>query len=189
MELANVKKAVCLIQCTGEQNQVLTEGTGFHFGGGWIMSVAHNFQDDQETDQTVHNFMSGGKFKVTWNGHTFGEHKRMAFIHHLEPGEYTDIKNTDIAMFKLGIQYEYARKKENYTPWEKSEDEMLKSMEAASCAIANVQFDAPGPKEGENVYAFHYGGASNTLQEEQPIKITKITPGTKRTPSIYYNLP
>ena len=182
-----MKKAVCLIQCTGEGNQVLTKGTGFHFGRGWIISVAHNFQDDQETDKELHNFMSKGKFKVIWNGHTFGEHKRMAFVHHLKPGEYTDFQNTDIALFKLGIQYERGCNEDLYPEWEKKEKEMLKSMKAESCAFTNhsLQFDPTSPREGKNVYVFHYGGASNTLQEEQ-LEITNIIPGTKRTPSIYY---
>lgn len=191
MELENVKKAVCLIQSTGEGNQVF-KGTGFHFGSGWIMTVAHNFQahnETDETDETFHSIMAEGKFKVTWNGHEFEEHKRMAFVHHLQPGDYADHQNKDIAMFKLGIQYEYGRDQEDYSDWEKSEDEMLRSMNAASFAIANAQgaqlFHPQNPQVGENVYAFYYGGAV----KEEELKITKITQGTKRTPIIYYNLP
>ena len=188
MELENVEKAVCLIQSTGKGNQVY-EGTGFHFGRHWIMSVAHNFQDNQERDQTSHNIMSEGKFKVTWHGHEFEEHKRMAFVHHLKPDGGTDFKHKDIAMFKLGKQYEYGRHEKDYSTWEKTEDETLSKMDAASCGIANVQLDPPDPKEEEIAYAFHYGGGNNTLRVDQP-KITKITAiqGTKRAPSIYYNL-
>lgn len=192
MELENVKKAVCLIQSTAEGNRVLYEGTGFHFGSGWIMTVAHNFQDDDETDETFHNIMAKGKFKVTWNGHEFEEHKRMAFVHHLQPGDDADTQNKDIAMFKLGIQYEYGRNQNDYSDWENSEDEMLRSMNAASCAIANAQgaqlFHPQNPQVRENVYAFYYGGADDAFKEEE-LKITKITQGTKRTPIIYYNLP
>lgn len=192
MELENVKKAVCLIQSTGEGNQVF-KGTGFHFGSGWIMTVAHIFQDDQEGNQKDHNIMSKGKVKVTWNGLEFEEHKRMAFVHHLQPGEDPDPQNKDIAMIKLGIQYEYGRDEKDYSDWEKSEHEKLISMNAASCAIANAQgaqlFHPQNPEVGEDVYAFHYGGAVDTFKEEKPMKITKITPGTKRTPVIYYNLP
>lgn len=189
MELENVKKAVCLIQSTAEGNRVLYKGTGFHFGRGWIMTVAHNFQDDQERKKKDHNIMSEGKFKVTWNGCEFEEHKRMAFIHQLKPGENTDFKNKDIAMFKLGTQYEYGGRNNDRSDcnWEKREDEKLEKMNASSCAIADVQFDPPNPQVGDDVYAFHYGGDGNKLQEEQPITITEITQGTKRTPSICYN--
>lgn len=189
MELENVKKAVCLIQSTAEGNRVLYEGTGFHFGNGWIMTVAHNFQDDKERNKKDHNIMSEGKFKVTWNGQKFEQHKRMAFIHQLKPGDNTDFQNKDIAMFKLGTQYEYGGRNNDRSDWEEIEDEMLEKVNASSCAIADVQFDPPNPQVGDDVYAFHYGGDGNKLQEEQPITITEITQGTKRTPSICYNLP
>ncbi|PFX18978.1 hypothetical protein AWC38_SpisGene16621 [Stylophora pistillata] len=50
----------------------------------------------------------------------------------VKPGDNADFKNKDIAMVKLGFQYEYTREKTAYKPWEKKEDDLLKQLVADS---------------------------------------------------------
>ncbi|KAJ7389959.1 hypothetical protein OS493_028009 [Desmophyllum pertusum] len=177
-ELQKVKDAVCLI--VGETrdergNLVSFKGTGFYTGLGWIMTVAHNFQDDIEqnkTDKTTHSILSDARFRVEFDiegqKYVFQERKRMAFIHHLEPGEDADPQNKDIAMVKLGHQWDYGRI--DYTKWEKEEQEKLGTMGAHDFALANI--DVPKPEKDETVYAVHYGGNDDSKKSEE----SKILP-------------
>ena len=47
-KLKEKEKGVCLITCYDMKKQVHVFGTGFHFGSGWVMSAAHNFQADSD---------------------------------------------------------------------------------------------------------------------------------------------
>ena len=163
-ELQKVKDAVCLIvgeTRDEEGNPVPYKGTGFYFGGGWIMTVAHNFQDEHERSKTTHSIMSEARFRVEFHiegkEYVFREQKRMAFIHHLKSGYDTDFKNKDIAMVKLGHQWNYDRK--DYPHWEIEEHKNLEAIDAHYFALAKI--DVPEPKLSETVYAVHYGGDDN----------------------------
>ncbi|KAJ7389961.1 hypothetical protein OS493_028012 [Desmophyllum pertusum] len=177
-ELQKVVKTVCLIEGEmrdEEGNPVPYKGTGLYFGGGWIMTVAHNFQDDIERNETTHSILSDARFQVKFDvggqEYVFQEHQRMAFIHHLEPGEDADPKNKDIAMVKLGHQWGYGGR--DYPTWEREEHEMLKAMGAEDFALAKI--DPPTPKKDETVYAVHFGGANDDKKSEES-KILRITP-------------
>ena len=176
-ELQKVKDAVCLIVAETEDaqgNPQTYKGTGFYFGGGWIMTVAHNFQDENEMNETIHSIFSNGKFRVEFDieGQKYvfpaEERKRMAFIHHLESGKDADRKNKDIAMVKLGHQWEYGRN--DYTAWEREEQEKLGTMGAHDFPLANI--DVPKPEKDETVYAVHYGGNDDSKKSEE----SKILP-------------
>ncbi|KAJ7390015.1 hypothetical protein OS493_027539 [Desmophyllum pertusum] len=141
------------------------------------MTVAHNFQDENEMNETIHSIFSNGKFRVEFDieGQKYvfpaEERKRMAFIHHLESGKDADRKNKDIAMVKLGHQWEYGRN--DYTAWEREEQEKLGAMGAHRFALAKI--DVPTPKTDETVYAVHFGGANDDKKSEES-KILRITP-------------
>ncbi|KAJ7389954.1 hypothetical protein OS493_028004 [Desmophyllum pertusum] len=142
-ELQKVKDAVCLI--VGEMrdeglNLVRYKGTGLYYGGGWIMTVAHNFQDDIERNETTHSILSDARFRVKFDvggqEYVFQAHQRMAFIHHLEPGDDTDFRNKDIAMVKLGHQWAYGGR--DYPHWEREEHEKLEAMGAQRFALCEM---------------------------------------------------
>ncbi|CAB4021308.1 Hypothetical predicted protein [Paramuricea clavata] len=162
-QLENFGKATCLIRVPGQ-----LKGTGFHFGSGWVMSVAHNFQNATDTPQ-LHSLLSRATFTFTVNGehYNFGaQENRMAFIHHLQlgPGNQVDPINMDIAMVKLGIQYQQGRTKESdYEAWETGEQRKLNSMNLICFAdIEERQVIA-----GNQVYAIHYGGDDDNMKKEQ----------------------
>lgn len=45
-KLHKLGEGICLIEAGG------FKGTGFHYGGGWVMSAAHNFQDDENDPES-----------------------------------------------------------------------------------------------------------------------------------------
>lgn len=75
--------------------------------------------------QKVFSFLNIATFTFTVKGKTITfsppPHggQRMAFIHRLKPGDKIDERNMDIAMVKLGHQYECVRT--DYQDWEKGE--------------------------------------------------------------------
>ena len=76
------KEATCLIQ-TLDSDGNACNGTGFLFGdGGWVMSVAHNFQSNGDSAQ-LHSLLSEASFRFTVGEHPidFPRQRRMAFIH------------------------------------------------------------------------------------------------------------
>ena len=123
------EQATCSIQSADLEDNVYT-GTGFLYGNGWVISVAHNFQNDNTDREQQHSLLSRAHFTFTVNGQRFDfprpPRNRMALINHLRPGNNIDPNNMDIAMVKLGIQYEYMRSKNDYEPWEKTEQQNLK---------------------------------------------------------------
>lgn len=153
-----IGKGVCLIRAGGYK------GTGFHYGSGWVMTVAHNFQNDAKDTESIHSLLSKASFTFNVNGKpfVFKENKRMAFIHHLKPGEFVDPDNKDIAMVKLGIQWEYGRS--NNEDWEKEEQEQLNEMKLP--ALAEIDKDQERQvKVGDKVFAIHYGGDDDTMKK------------------------
>ena len=152
------KNATCLIETS------IKQGTGFFFGGGWVMSVAHNFQNDNTDSAQLHNLLSQARFRFTVRGQSFdfpphdqppqSPIRRMAFIHHLQPGENVDPNNMDIAMVKLGKQYEYGRSIDDYEEWEKVEQGQLDEMNLG--AVFAPIGDRPAVRD--NVHAIHYAG-------------------------------
>lgn len=171
-----VKDAVCLIECM-DQGRVTSRGTGFHYGSGWVMTVAHNVQDDKD-DKTCHSYISEGKFRVLFhvNGkeYKFPHRKRIAFFHHLHTGEDADFKNKDIGMVKLGIQYQYGRNPEDYSDWEKHEKNMLDEIFPSNVGLAQVA--AADPKEEDGVYVVYYRD-DNKSKLGKIVKIKAITQG------------
>ena len=145
------------------------------------MTAAHNFQDDNEKkkNKTTHSILSGARceveFEIDGQTYLFGKQKRMAFVHHLQPGSRPDFKNKDIAMVKLGVQWEYGRKSEDYSDWEKNEQGHLANIN--KYAVAEIE--PPQPVKGETVYAAHYGGDSHEKKYEKGIKILHITSPTR----------
>ena len=159
-EWVSYENATCLIETPDSQ------GTGFFFGRGWVMSVAHNFQNDDTDPEQLHSLLSDTRFRFTVNDHTYDFHpqSRMAFIHHLRPGDNLDPHNMDIAMVKLGKQYEYDRTE--FQPWEEAEEAQLQTMrlqsvfdpmhdqQAAPDDTVHAQQAAPD----DTVHAIHYAG-------------------------------
>ena len=72
------ENATCLILTP------IKQGTGFFFGG-WVMSVAHNFQNDDTDSAQLHSLLSETRFRFTVNGtlYEFPPRSRMAIIYHL----------------------------------------------------------------------------------------------------------
>ena len=176
--MEKIKDAVCLIECMDQEKKVKFTGTGFHYGSGWVMTAAHNFQDDENDDKSSHSYLSEGKFRVLIHvkgkEYEFPQRKRMAFVHHLNPGEATDFENKDIGMVKLGIQYEYGRNQDDYSDWEKEEKKMLDEMLPSNFGLAQVA--AAEPKVEDSVYVVYYGDDNeNKLVKE--VKITDIAEG------------
>ncbi len=162
-ELEEFAKATCLITA-GRKH-----GTGFHFGRGWIMSVAHNFQNDDTDNEHLHSLLSSAKFTFTIDGTECvfsSAENRMAFIHHLQPGDEVDPRNMDIALVKLGIQYEYGRRDDDYNIWENEEQQKLNDMELKCFA----DIEERQVTEDEKVYAIHYGGGGNRKKVQLTVK-------------------
>ena len=146
------KKATCLIQTLDSEGNACN-GTGFIYGdGGWVMSVAHNFQSNADSAQ-LHSLLSEASFRFTVKGQSinFPRRSRMAFIHHLQPGNSVDPNNMDIGMVKLGKQYEYGRRKSQ--DWEIAEEEQLKEMKLQS-VFATI--DDRETVANDTVHAIHY---------------------------------
>jgi hypothetical protein len=168
--LVNFGKATCLIQAGGYK------GTGFHFGGGWVMSVAHNFQDNQDPDW-YHSPLKRATFTFTINDKKFvfshsENASRMAFVHHLKAGDDIDLENKDIAMVKLGIQYEYGGRK--CEDWESAERDKLNEM-GSRYGFADIQAKRE-VKVDEKVVAIHYGGDDNIKIENLTVKSGQQNP-------------
>ena len=198
-----VKDAVCLIECI-DQGQVKVRGTGFHYDSGWVMTVAHNVQEDDKDDGTCHTYISEGKFRVLFyvdgKEYEFPQRKRMAFFHHLNTEEDVDIKKKYIWMVKLGIQYEYGRNPEDYSDWENDEKKMLDAMLPSNFGLAELpqmfpsnsvlamlaqmfpskfglaQVAAADPKKGDGVYVVYYDD-DNKSKLVKEVKIEAITQG------------
>lgn len=172
-----LKDAVCLIECI-DQGQVKSRGTGFHYGSGWVMTVAHNVQEDDKDDETCHTYISEGKFRVLFyvdgKEYEFPQRKRIAFFQHLNTEEDVDIKNKYIGMVKLGIQYEYGRNPEDYSDWENDEKKMLDAMLPSNFGLAQVA--AADPKKGDGVYVVYYDD-DNKSKLVKEVKIEAITQG------------
>ena len=175
------KKATCLIQ-TLDSDGNACDGTGFLYGdGGWVMSVAHNFQSNTDSAQ-LHSLLSEASFKFTVGEHSidFPRRRRTAFIHHLQPGNSVDPKNMDIGMVKLGKQYEYDRKE--FQDWERAEEKKLKEIKLQS---AFATFDDRETVANDTVYAIHYDENFDVtttelivrnVQENQDIPIIELQP-------------
>lgn len=179
LRMEKIKDAVCLVEYINQEGRVIPIGTGFLYGSGWVMTVAHNFQDDQKDDKTCHSYLSEGKFRVSFhvNGEKYefySQFKRIAFVHHLNPGEATDFENKDIGMVKLGRQYEYGRNQDDYSDWEKEEENMLEEMGLSNFGLAQVA--AADCKVGDSVYVVYYEDDNETKLVED-VNITGISEG------------
>ena len=174
------KKATCLIQTLDPDGSVCN-GTGFVYGGGWVMSVAHNFQSNADSPQ-LHSLLSEASFRFTVGEHSFDFpcRRRMAFIHHLQPGNNVDPNNMDIGMVKLGKQYEYDRRK--FQDWEIAEEEQLKEMNLQS-VFATI--DDRETVANDTVHAIHYDEnlvvtptelTVRNVRENQDIPIIELQP-------------
>ena len=174
-EWVKYENATCLIKAG------IWRGTGFFFGRGWVMSVAHNFQNDDADPEQLHTLLSQARFRFTVNGVTveFPGRSRMAFIHHLQPGENVDRRNMDIAMVKLGKQYEYGSRE--FQPWELAEEEKLQAMQLQSVfATLHRQQAAPD----DTVHAIYYArGEQNVarltvagVEKNRDIPIMELQP-------------
>ena len=165
-------EGVCLIRTRDSKGDTY-KGTGFHYGNGWVMTAAHNFQDIGPDGEKNHSLINQSEFSFFVGGQprTFGRHVRMAFIHHLEPGENAHSEDKDIAMVKLGLQYEYGRNPCDYTEWEEEERQNLDGLEIfAKQDDRNVQV-------GQTVHAVHFGGNNNEKKFEES-SIASITGGS-----------
>ena len=177
--MEKIKDAVCLIECMNQEEQVVSRGTGFHYGCGWVMTAAHNFQKDQEVDKKSHSYLSEENFRVLFhvNGKEYkfySQCTRIAFVHHLNPGEDTDFANKDIGMVKLGRQYEYGRNHDHYSSWEEEEEKMLEEMLPSKFGLAQVA--AADPKVADSVDVVYYGD-DNESKVVREVKITHISEG------------
>ena len=172
--LGGIEDAVCLIECIDQKGKK-SRGTGFHYGDGWVMTAAHNFQDDNKDNETSHSYLSEGKFHVLFHvggkKYEFDQHKRTAFVHHLNPGEDADFKYKDIGMVKLGVQYPG---REKLPEWEDKEEEQIKAIKK----LAFAQTDPPVHGAGDDVYAIYYGDAGTTVEK---MKIKRTSEKRKRT--------
>ena len=121
------------------------------------MSAAHNFQNDDNDDQSNHSLLEQAKFTFTSGeegAKIFSpQERRTAFIHHLQPGPYMDTINKDIAMIKLGRQPGSAQLK----PWESCEEKDLTELNLTNFAT----MDEREVRQCQNAYAIHYGGDDN----------------------------
>ena len=157
-ELEKLKNATCLIQAVDGSN-----ATGFHYGCGWIMTVAHIFQKDSDPEK-FHSLLSGATFTFNVRGEeiTFkADAKRLAFIHRLTPGEQVDQRNMDIAMVKLGKQYD----DKVGANWENYEQRQLKELNLAS--FAKIQHRIVSV--GDQVYTIY-----NKYDDQARVYIRKI---------------
>ena len=129
------------------------------------MTAAHNFQDDNEKNETTHSILSGARFEVKFeiDGQTydFGKQRRMAFI---QQGGYTDI-----AMVKLGVQWARGRREADYSEsWEGREATDLANMRLPGLpenAVADIR--PHQPENDETMYVTHYGGAGDQKKFEE----------------------
>ena len=155
----NGENATCLIKTP------IKQGTGFFYGGGWVMSVAHNFQNNTDSEQQ-HSLLYQAHFKFTVDGEEFDfpPQKRVAFIHHLQPEDGVDPTNMSIAMVKLGKQYEYNRRE--YQDWEIAEETQLQRMQLQS-VFATIHDQQAA--RNDKVHAIHYAG------EEPNVRTTNLT--------------
>lgn len=167
--LEEVKDAVCLIECIDQAGKKI-KGTGFHYGNGWVMTVAHNFQDDKKDTETSHSYLSEGKFRLLFHvrgkKYEFLENKRTAFVYHLNPRKDPDFKNKDIGMVKLGLQYERSEKVDD---WECKEQKQLDEMKA----FAFAQTNPPDHDVGDDVYAIYYGDTGSTVEKMKIIRMSE----------------
>ena len=148
------------------------------FGSGWIMTAAHNFQDEDRDDETTHSLINQSEFSFFVGGETrtFGRHERTAFIHHLQPGEGAHPEDKDIAMVKLGLQHEYRRSPSEYEEiWEKQEKQMLNGLEI----FAKLEF--PDVQVGQSVQAVRFGGNTND-KKIVTSRVTNISDGSESVP-------
>ena len=101
----------------------------------------------------------------------------MAFIHHLQPGDEVDPRNMDIALVKLGIQYEYGGR--GGGDWEKEEQQKLNEMELKCFVIVDIK--ERQVSVNEKVYAIHYGGDDDN-RKMQELTVTGVSHVTNENP-------
>ena len=173
--LEEFKKATCLIQTYDSEGNAYN-GTGFLYEeGGWVMSVAHNFQDDDTDPEQLHSLLSEARFRFIVGGQSIDFHRRRrtAFIHHLQPGNSVDLNNMDIGMVKLGKQYKHGRKE--FHDWEIDEEEQLKRMKLQS-VFATI--DDRETVANDTVHAIHYDENLDVTTTELTVRNVKTNQDT-----------
>lgn len=162
-KLRKIGKGVCLIEAREY------EGTGFHYGNGWVMTVAHNFQNDDEDMASIHSLLREATFtfNVDKAKLVFEGRNRMASIHHIKPGGDVDTDNIDIAMVKLGTQWEYGRAG-SVEDWEEQEQQQLCEMKLPNLAEID-KGEERQVKVGDKVYAIHYDEYNNIKTEKRNV--------------------
>ena len=178
----NYMQATCLVMTTDRQGSTFN-GTGFLYGdSGWVMTVAHNFQNDDGENmdpRELHSLLQEAEFKFFFNRESFDfphpppNFKRTAFAHHLQAGKAVDSNNMDIAMVKLGSQFEYGRISEAYTKWENSEKEKLDEMISQARLSCFATIDMREVVPDENVYALDVNNNRDGIQRTK-LKVVKV---------------
>lgn len=119
------KDAVCKIEILNANNEVITQGAGFHYSGGWVISNANNFQTVSDEDNRYSNLQKARySFHVNGDLRVFDVHKRVALVHHLQLSSNPALRD-NIAMVKLGVQYVSSRQKTDWEQWEVDEEILL----------------------------------------------------------------
>ena len=177
-DLRNVGIGTCKIDIIDtDTNLPEFTATGFHFGSGWVMTVAHNFEGDQHNG-TFHDLLTRAKFTfINKKGEKIifeQGHSRMAFIHHREEGDDIDDQNMDIAMVKLGVQYEYGRKEDDIGDWEKAERLKLETLELP--CLARIPQDDIQPQIDDTVYTINARGVNDGTKYLQQ-NVVDVTAG------------
>ena len=159
------RSGVCQIKVTN-LNGLKHTGTGFHFGGGWILSTAAVLRNREQVNNATFVFSSSAGDLV------FAPRRRRAIIHRLLPaGRRPDYHNRDFTLVKLGLQHDRDRrtKRNELEGWEDEEEEALKKGQLYDFSVLLKHFSSPGavlePKRGDLIIGIHYGGIDTGVKK------------------------
>ena len=117
-------KGVCYIKRKDSRGRLISF-TGFHYGGGWIMTAAHCNEEKRHLKKSEVTF--------SWiddNGEQsrhFEPRNRLGFIAERVVAKSSTQKSfeKDLALFKIGKQYEKGKRQDDFEAWEVEEQEFV----------------------------------------------------------------
>ena len=156
--LRQFSSGVCRIE-VNEGSGLGYSGSGFHFGGGWILTSAHVLRNRDKVDKARFVFF------LPEREISFEAKPRRALLHRLLPaGRRLDYHNRDIALVKLGIQFSHGRRKSDLEEWETDEQQLLEHYNLFDFThLANRAFTPNGEvqfstRSKNPITAIHFGG-------------------------------
>ena len=130
-EILKKGRAVCHLT-REDSHRRRFRSTGFHYGNGWIMTAAHCVETEEQVRESTVTFSWVDDSGIE-QCKRFDPRHRMCFsARRITKKSFVE----DLALFKMGIQFEKGRQQEEYLDWEKEEKEFMST-------VPNIMVQSP----------------------------------------------